>query len=312
MRRALASTCIAAGALILIASCATPPTAPAHATGELPRERPGVHNVLEIDNGVISGSMPHAEDGFRSLQAMGVKTIISVDGSRPDIELARAHAMRYIHVPIQYNGIDDDDKLTLARALREAEGPVFFHCHHGMHRGPAAAAYALIACGRLAPAEGLAFMQEAGTSSSYPGLFEVVATAQPVDDAEIAAAIDAGRARIVEEAKVEGLVANMARAGVAWDHLRSIRDAGWMVPPDHPDLAPAAEAGILADIFRTLRDDHAFNEEPADYIQWMTDAHQAAQDLEVAFIANDTSLAADAMDRLGTACNDCHAAYRNE
>ena len=300
------------GIAMAIGACAAPEPAPTHAPGELTRERPGLHNVLEFDDGVISGSMPDGDDGFTSLEAMGVKTIISVDGARPDIERARQHGMRYIHMPIRYNGIEDDDKLALARAMREAEGPVYVHCHHGMHRGPAAAVYALIACDRITPEQGLALMKEAGTSSTYPGLFGVVATAQPVDDAEIADAISSGRAQLVEEARVEGLVANMAVAGVSWDHMQQVRDAGWMVPPDHPDLAPAAEAGMLADIFRTLRDEQGFEQEPADYIQWMIDAHRAAQDLENALVANDTTEAATAMERLGSACNDCHAAYRNE
>lgn len=301
------------GAAILVAACATRESvSTADAPGELPRDLPGVHNVIEFDEGVISGSYPDGEDGFRSLQALGVKTVISVDGSRPELELARAHGMRYIHVPVRYNGLEEDDRLALARAMREAEGPVFVHCHHGMHRGPAAAAYALVACERITPEQGVALMREAGTSDNYPGLYGVVATARPVTDAEIADAVGSGRARLVEEAKVEGIVANMATVGVSWEHVKSVRDAGWNVPADHPDLAPAAEAGILENAFRNMIEDDTFKYEPADYVQWMLDAQKASLDLENAFIAGDNTLAADAMQRLGTTCTDCHAAYRNE
>jgi len=282
------------------------------APGEIARDQPGVHNVLLFDEDVISGSVPHGEDGFRSLEAMGVRTIISVDGSRPDLELAEAHGMRYIHVPIRYNGIEEDQRITLARAMREAEGPVFIHCHHGKHRGPAAAAYALVACERITPDQGVALMKEAGTSRKYPGLYGVVATAGPVSDAEIIDAIGSGRAELVAEARVEGLVANMAAAGVSWDHMKAIRDAGWMVPPDHPDLVPAAEAGILENVFRTLIEDEHFDEEPADYVQWMRDSHEASLSLENALVAGDAAEASQAMERLGTACDACHAAYRNE
>lgn len=304
---------IGAALLLAGASCSTQDAAPtASAPGELARDQPGVHNVLEFDDGIISGSVPDGEDGFRSLEAMGIRTIISVDGARPDLELARAHDMRYIHVPIRYNGIEDEDKLALARAIREAEGPIYVHCHHGKHRGPAAAAYALVACERITPDFGVALMKEAGTSSKYPGLYDAVALAGPVSDEQIADAVGSGRAVLVEEAKVDGLVANMAAASVSWDHMKQVRDAGWMVPPDHPDLAPAAEAGILSDIFRTLCEDDDFDQEPDDYIQWMIDSLHAAQDLEDALVANDTARAADAMSRLATACNDCHSAYRNE
>ena len=183
--------------------------------------------------------------------------------------------------------------------MREAEGPVFIHCHHGKHRGPAAAAYALIACERITPQEGVALMKKAGTSSKYPGLYSVVSTAIPVSDEEIADAVGSGRADLVEVAKVEGVVANMATAGVSWDHMKQVRDAGWMVPPDHPDLAPAAEAGIIENAFRHIMEEPTFPQEPEDYIAWMLAAHQASMDLESALVMHDDALAADAMERLG-------------
>ena len=48
----------------------------------------------------------------------------------------------WIHIPIGYDGIPLESEAAIVRAMKETEGPVYFHCHHGLHRGPAAAAIA--------------------------------------------------------------------------------------------------------------------------------------------------------------------------
>ncbi|HVV99787.1 MAG TPA: hypothetical protein VHB77_05585, partial [Planctomycetaceae bacterium] len=55
------------------------------------QEQPGLHNLVQASAGVYSGSEPDGEIGFASLETLGIKTIVSVDGARPDIELAHKH-----------------------------------------------------------------------------------------------------------------------------------------------------------------------------------------------------------------------------
>ena len=274
------------------------------------REQLGIHNVLVAGEGVVSGSTPEGDEGFATLRCLGIKTIISVDGAAPDVERAAAHGLRYVHIPIQYNGIEPDARMKIVRAMRELEGPFYVHCHHGLHRGPAAAAYGLVACGKLAPDKGVAFLHEAGTSESYPGLYTLVYEARYVSDRDLAIAIGDGRARLVPVAKVDGFVETMAAIDQSWDHLELIRDAGWRTPPDHPDLVPAAEAGMLADLFRSLADKGETTDRPPDFATRMKSAHSAAQALEDAIVAG--ADATEAMERLGAACTDCHNTYRNK
>lgn len=63
-----------------------------------------LENLFSIDRKVFSGSSPHDQQGFQELKALGIKTIISVDGGKPDAETARKYGMRYIHIPIGYDG----------------------------------------------------------------------------------------------------------------------------------------------------------------------------------------------------------------
>src|SRR5438046_447036 len=54
-------------------------------------EAAGLHNVFRISEKLYSGSSPEGEEGFQYLQKLGVKTIISVDGAKPEVETARKY-----------------------------------------------------------------------------------------------------------------------------------------------------------------------------------------------------------------------------
>src|SRR5690242_3938505 len=77
-------------------------------------EAAGLHNVYRITDRLYSGSSPDGDEGFRSLQQLGIKTILSVDGARPDVALAHKYGMRYVHLPIGYDGMPRDQALRIA------------------------------------------------------------------------------------------------------------------------------------------------------------------------------------------------------
>ena len=73
-----------------------------------PKNFPGLSNVVAFHDGFYSGSAPAGDAGFDSLSSLGIKTILSVDGAMPDVELADKYGMRYVHLPIGYDGFDDE------------------------------------------------------------------------------------------------------------------------------------------------------------------------------------------------------------
>lgn len=81
---------------------------------------PGVHNAFAIGTKLISGGTPETAEGFATLRTLGVKTIISVDGAPPDVEVARQHGIRYVHLPCGYDGISTNRQQLLAKAARAA------------------------------------------------------------------------------------------------------------------------------------------------------------------------------------------------
>src|SRR2546423_1384396 len=79
-------------------------------------EAKGLHNVYRLSETLYSGSSPEGDEGFASLQRLGVKTVISVDGARPDVERAHKYGLRYVHLPIGYDGVPEGQALRIARA----------------------------------------------------------------------------------------------------------------------------------------------------------------------------------------------------
>jgi protein tyrosine phosphatase (PTP) superfamily phosphohydrolase (DUF442 family) len=276
-----------------------------------PEDYRGVHNVVAYHAGLLSGSQPDGEAGFDTLAAMGVKTIISVDGAEPEVEKARARGIRYIHLPISYNGIDEHRALEIARATRDAmrEGPVYIHCHHGKHRSAAAAAMAVVLLGWASPEEGVARMKVSGTAPEYAGLFRCVESARAVD----ARVLDSVPADFPSVSRPSGFVQGMVEVDRAFEHLREIEKAGWRTPASSPDLVPSAEAGRLADLYRVLRETDYARRRPGEMSEMLRDAEAGAQALENLLVAGerDSARLSAQFRRVADSCRDCHVKYRN-
>ena len=86
---------------------------------------PGVHNAFRASEKVYSGSQPEGDAAFAALAKLGVRIIVSIDGSKPDVEAAREHGLRYVHLPYDYDGIPTNRAIELAKLALETEGPFF-------------------------------------------------------------------------------------------------------------------------------------------------------------------------------------------
>lgn len=317
MSSRLAVAALGAVALLTaLASCAAPsagepsPAAPAAAPAQAPAPGPGaLHNVHRVDERLISGAAPAGDAAFDELARLGVRTILSVDGGRPDVARASARGMRYVHIPITYATITAEQRLELSRAVRDLPGPVYVHCHHGKHRGPAATAAIAVTLGRLDPAAALELMRRAGTAASYEGLYACVAELGPATPAEL----DRAPAGFPAVREVEGIVAAMVEVDEAFEHLGAIREAGWTVPPAPPDLVPAAEAGRLTEGLRAAAEDPLASEHGDDFLWRLSAATRAATALEEALARGQAG--GDELEALfrpvQTSCRECHSRHRD-
>lgn len=269
-----------------------------------------LHNVLRVTDRLYSGNSPESDAAFAELQALGVKTIISVDGAKPMADRAAAYGIRYVHLPVGYDGIDTETQVRIAKAYRDLPGPVFVHCHHGKHRGPAAAASAAVILGEMTPAEGVAFLKAAKTSPNYPGLYECVSSISPEYRSFLEQVPPADQYPSV--ATVSGLVDNMVGIDFCFENLGHVRKAGWTVPKDHPDIVPAAEAGRLADHYRVLMDDPECKDISAEFAALLKRSWEEAQALEDAIVAKKDGATLNGLfAAVEQSCKECHDKYRN-
>jgi len=266
-----------------------------------------LRNVYRVGSKVLSGAGPGDSAGFDELRAMGIKTILSVDGATPDVEAAAARGMRYVHIPITYAEVTRAQELEIARAIRDLPGPIYLHCHHGKHRGPAAAASAAVLLDEMTGEQGVAFMKMAGTAANYVGLYACVAAAVPATASEI----DSAPGDFPQTRRAAGIVAAMVSVNDVYERLEQIRSAGWKVPKDHPDLVPAAEAGQLADHLRLSGEDAKTRLWGVRFEEMLRKAIGEATSLEAGLLAGKST---DGLEGLWkpvvASCQECHEAYR--
>jgi protein tyrosine phosphatase (PTP) superfamily phosphohydrolase (DUF442 family) len=274
----------------------------------------GLHNVYRITDRLYSGSSPDGVEGFRSLKQLGIKTVISVDGAEPDAAAARKFGLRYVHLPFGYDGIPREQVLRLARAVRDLPGPVYIHCHHGKHRGPAAAATIhLCLDDKCTVGQALAEMRRAGTDPHYTGLYAVPRTLVRPSAKDL----DAVPIDFSEVAKVPDLAHRMVEIDAHWENLKLIQAAGWKTPSDHTDLDPPHEALQLAEQFHEAARLAPVKERPDEFRHWLSDAEKSARTLEISLRAGKDSRAArqagadQAFRKSATSCTQCHAKYRD-
>ncbi|MFO0935715.1 MAG: hypothetical protein U0798_04255 [Gemmataceae bacterium] len=214
-------------------------------------ETNGIHNVYSLASTIYCGSEPEGQTGFHALKRLGVTTVISVDGSVPNVELAEKNGLRYIHLPIGYDGISRERALEIATVISNQPlfGTIYIHCHHGKHRGPAAAVAALRCIDPLlTPDRAESLLKTIGTDPHYAGLYRDVRTSRPFDPSE-----SHGPYRLTSRVAPSSLVERMVAIDGTMDRLKLVGKSGWVVTVDHPDLAPAHEALQLVEHYQELQ-----------------------------------------------------------
>ncbi|WP_147867172.1 protein-tyrosine phosphatase family protein [Stieleria maiorica] len=271
-------------------------------------------NAIRIHPRVISGGLPAGGAGFRELRRLGVETVISVDGARPDVELAREHGLRYVHLPHGYDGVPEQRVRELAKAVRQLDGPVYLHCHHGKHRSPAAASVACVAAGLIPKSQSVKVLQLAGTSPHYRGLYQAARDVDRIDHD----LLDALEVRFQASVDVPPMAEAMVSLEQSHHHLQKIAAADWKSPPDHPDLDPPHQALLLREHFTELLRTEATQQESDAFIQIMRHSEETARSLEKTLRRWDAAMTPQPpaalnqqLRQITSDCKSCHQRFRD-
>jgi len=113
-------------------------------------QTPGLRNFHQVNENIYRGAQP-AVWGYKTLAAMGVKTIIDLRGEgigeAVEQKLARNNGLTLLSIPLDgYKAPSDNEIANLLKILDDkTKWPIFIHCRRGADRTGT-----VIACYRIA------------------------------------------------------------------------------------------------------------------------------------------------------------------
>jgi protein tyrosine phosphatase (PTP) superfamily phosphohydrolase (DUF442 family) len=270
-------------------------------------EVPAIENFFSVTDSLYSGGGPETDEAFETLSKLGIKTIITVDGAKPKVELARKYGMRYIHLPHGYDGIPNETAVKLVKAAKTAEGPIFVHCHHGKHRGPAAVGVICQGVANWSAKSAESWMKKAGTAPDYDGLYKSVTEFRPPSAAEL----EKAPSNFPETAEVSAMVDTMVEIENRWDGLKKL------TAKLEDRTKTASEAVLLWEQFREAQRLPESAQLGEAFQADMAKSEQSALRLREILSAHAKSGGAtppnlrEALDEVARSCKHCHEAHRN-
>ena len=96
---------------------------------------PGLTAVGRVAPGIFRGAQPKP-DGYATLKAMGVRTVVNLRVRHGEREAVEAAGMRYVEIPMSFLKKADPAAVrkTLSVMTDPANQPVFIHCSVGSDR----------------------------------------------------------------------------------------------------------------------------------------------------------------------------------
>lgn len=105
---------------------------------------PGVENAYCVSSTLYRSGQPD-EEGFRIIEAAGIKSILNLREYHSDDDEAEGTSLKLIHYPVAAGKVNEQDIEAILKLLRRAPKPVLVHCWHGSDRtGIVVAAYRII------------------------------------------------------------------------------------------------------------------------------------------------------------------------
>jgi protein tyrosine/serine phosphatase len=135
-RAVLLSLAIPALALSAGACGKNPAVAPDSrpATWAEPVTKPGLPNLHKVSDALYRGAQP-APEGFKTLQAMGVKTVVNLRSSHTDDDEIGTLALKKVRIRCKAWDPEGDEVDVFLKVVADpANHPVFVHCQHGADR----------------------------------------------------------------------------------------------------------------------------------------------------------------------------------
>ena len=283
------------------------PTGPESGPVAVPTRQ--AHAVFRVTPRLFSGAQPEGDAAFAELATLGIRTVVSVDGTQPDVAAARRHGLRYVHLPIGYDGISIERGSQLVKAISEMPAPLFVHCHHGQHRGPAAVAVMAVAHEGWSTDTALAWLGRAGTSTNYAGLYRAVREFRCPDAATIAQI-----GKLPETTPASPLVEAMLDLDARWGRIQSWRRRSWEPGSGPSDPRLEHEALLFWEALKELGRQKVTLSDSGDYQRRHADLEAKAKDFHGEASksgARSKGRLEDLAQGISRSCTACHRRHRD-
>jgi protein tyrosine phosphatase (PTP) superfamily phosphohydrolase (DUF442 family) len=272
-------------------------------------------NPVLVHPNVISGGLPVGDAAFKELADRGIKTIVSVDGMKPDVQRATKYGMRYVHLPHGYDGVPTQRAKELGKAVRDLPGPIYIHCHLGKHRSPTAASVACVAAGMVPPHAAVGVLEVAGTDPHYRGLFQSARDAKPMTKQQL----DAVNVSFRSVSKLPPFAEAMVDLEHTYANVLAIADAGWQPPQTHPGLDPSHQTLLLREHFTEMLRTNSLHAKPEEFRRLLIESEKSAKSLQTLLRqagpgsprSNLGQTAANHLQRISDHCKACHVQFRD-
>jgi hypothetical protein len=278
------------------------------------------HSLLQAcPVSVFTGGQPATAGEFAYLRKMGVRTVVSVDAAPPNLQLAKQYGLKYVHIPLGYDGLERSQSLALASVFSRLDGAYFFHCHHGRHRAPAAAACAVVVAGFATSNEAREILEVSETGRQYAGLWESVQLSIPQKPSEAAPPLQ-------ESVPVEPMAQSMASLGRLKDEFDAALAAATAnqstskrlapeSPPNASRSSPSAIALLIKEHFQELSRKEVLPADMAtrDFLKLLAASRNESELLYEAVSRSEADMvkAQAVWKRLQTSCKKCHSSHRD-
>lgn len=259
----------------------------------------GIEHLLELTPQLYSGARPQSKADFQQLQHLGIETVVCVDGIAPRQEQLNKYNLKLIHLPTSYSGFSNQTLRSLAYVANKETGKVFVHCHHGKHRGPAAACVLGALQKELTVAQGVQVLTRAKTNPQYHGLWSAVTSMTPE---KISQLHQNAPAHLPENASVPILTAPMIDLQLG---LKAI-DQPKLTQDDFKAAMLLLEEGSVETTRVSQR--HPYYQAKG-FQQSVVQMNQLIKQLK-SLPENDPQQQTELLKQLKQQCAACHAAYR--
>ena len=141
VRLALLAVAVAgAGSAGVLAGCTMqtqPATGPARtrpANWATPIDKPRLKNLYKVSDDLYRGAEPTAE-GCKQLEAMGIKTVISLQSFETDRDEIKGTKLGYEQIRMNAWHAEDQDMVAFLKIVSDkSKAPFFVHCQYGSDR----------------------------------------------------------------------------------------------------------------------------------------------------------------------------------